>query len=276
MSEVATSTAETPVAATTVEAPAVARAPDGKFAAKPTETAPPAEAGATTEQAATAEPPTEAKEADEPKRNRTRERIDQLTAEKHAAIREAANLKARLAALQQAPTRQVDPNDFEGQQRESFRQVMREEQLTSTASQLAEVQQRAAEAQFRTFQSKVDVARERIPDIDRSLQDFARLPVSEHAAEIIAESDVGAEIAHYLANNPRQAFDIHAMSPAQQGRALAQIEARVSIPTRRTSAAPPPPPMVTGAQAAMAKSPAEMSAAEYIAARKAEWAKGKR
>lgn len=255
--------------------PAVPREPDGKFAPK---TPPVAEPSATPDaEAPKAEALKPDEHKDEPaKRNRAQERIDRITAEKHAAIREATALRQRLEALQQAPRPQIDPNDYDAQQRESMRSVIREEQIGQTAQQYEDAQRRAQQAQVDTFYSKVEAARERIPDLDRSIQEFSRLPVSAHAAEIIAESDVAAEMAHYLATNPREAYDIANMTPAQQGRALARIEQRVSLPTRRTSTAPPPPPIVTGAQAALARTPAEMSAAEYVAHRKQQWAKGGR
>lgn len=267
-------------AATTVDEstkPAPLRAPDGKF----TSSTPPE--GATTEAKvdtpeAPKDPTTEKPEGEEPKRNKvsSHDRINQLTAEKHSAMREAAALRRQLEALQKAPRPQVDPNDYEAQQRENVRGVFREEQAQQTVNQYEQAVQRARAAQVDTFYAKVEGVRERIPDIDRSIQTFSQLPVSDHAAEIIAESDVAAEIAHYLANNPREAFDIYQLSPAQQGRALARIEQRVSLPARRTSSAPPPTPMVTGAQATRQKTPAEESASEYVARRKAEWAKGAR
>lgn len=271
--EAATSTPEG--AATTVdESPkAPVRGPDGKFASAPS---PAPEPGATPEPVTTdpkGDVEDKPEKQDEPKRNRAQERISQLTAEKHAAQRAARDAEQRFAALQrQMQERQTpDPNDYDAVQRESVRGVLQEETARRTADDYQQAVQKARQAQVDAFYAKVDAVRDRIPDIDRSLQTFSTLPVSDHAAEIIADSEVAAEMAHYLANNPREAFDIYQMSPAQQGRALAHIEQRVSIPTRRTTAAPQPPPTVTGAQAARAKSPSEMSAAEYIAMRKAEW-----
>jgi hypothetical protein len=251
-----------------------ARGPDGKFASTP----PAGETGATTEaeapeQAADDEPP---KKDDEPKRNRARERIDQLTAEKHAAIREAQALRQRLAALQQQRPAQIDPDDYDAQQREQFRSVMREEQYGQTAQQYEDAVRRAYEVQAQAFTTKVEAARERIPNIDQSLQTFYQLPVSEHAGEIIAESDYAAEIAHYMAQNPGEAYAIHQMTPAQQGRALARIEAKFNLPTRKISTAPPPPPSVTGAQPARERSPQEMSASEYMEWRQKQWKSGAR
>ncbi len=280
--EAVTSTPEG--AATTVDEspkPAVARGPDGKFAPSAPPPAAP-EPGATTEpiEPKAAGPDAEKTEKDEPKQrpNRVQERISQLTAEKHAAQRAAREAEQRYQALQKQmqERRPVDPNDYDAVQRESVRGVLQEETARRTVDDYQAAVAKARQAQVDAFYTKVEAVRDRIPDIDRSMQQFAQLPVSDHAAEIIAESEVAAEVAHYLANNPREAFDIYQMSPAQQGRALARIEQRVSLPTRRTTAAPPPPPTVTGAQAARAKSPTEMSAAEYIAMRKAEWAKGGR
>ena len=269
-------------AATTVDEstkPGPVRGPDGKFASA---TPPATEPGATTEATADApEPPKETtteKPEGEPKRNRAQERISQLTAEKHAALRTAREAEQRYATLQKEmqERRAPDPNDYDAVQRESVRGVFQEETAKRAVDDYNAAVAKAQQAQYEAFHTKVDAAREKIPEIDRSIEAFSRLPVSNHAAEIIAESEVAAELAHYLANNPREAHDIYQMTPAQQGRALARIEQRVSLPARRTSSAPPPPPMVTGAGASRQKTPTEESAAEYVARRKAEWAKGAR
>lgn len=276
MEDLNTSTPES-VATTPVEstpAPAPVRGPDGKFAS-PAQTPPATEPSATTEPDA---PVNEPEKTEEPKRNRASERINQLTAEKHAAIREAATLRQQIAALQNAPKPQVDPNDYDAVQRENVRGVFREEQVTNAHQQYQSAVQRAQAAQAETFNAKVEAARDRIPDISQTIQVLAspNVPFTEAMFEIVSESDHAAEVAHYLAKNLNEVYDIARMSPAQQGRALARIEAKVNLPTRRTSSAPPPPPTVTGAQAARERSPSEMSAAEYIAMRKAQWAKGGR
>lgn len=252
----------TPPVESTPPAAEPVRGPDGKFASK--EAVSSAETpSATTE---STETETEQPEKDDlPKRNRVSERISQLTAEKHAAIREAAALRSRLEALQRTQPAQVDPNDYEAVQREGMRQVIREETAQQAVEQYGQAVEKARQATIDTFQTKVDAARERIPDIDRSVQDFLRLPVSQHAAEIIAESELSAEIAHYLAHNPGEATRIYQMTPAQQGRELARIESKVSLPVKKTTKAPPPPPTVTGAAPASPKTPATMSTDELQA-----------
>ena len=121
--------------------------------------------------------------------------------------------------------------------------------------------------------TKLEAARERIPDLDDSIRKFAELPVTSEAAEIIAESEKAAEIAHWMGRNPEQAVKISRMSPAMQGRAIAQIESRVSVPPKKQTAAPPPPAKLKPATAPRAKDPSEMTAAEYVEWRKAEWNK---
>ena len=244
-----------------VETPAVARAPDGTFAPKPS----PVDPGATPE--AEGQPQVEAlkdepRKDDPEKRKSAQERINRITAEKHAAMREAAALRQRLEAMHNAPRAQVDPSDYEGQQREQFRSVMREETQQQTASQYQDAVAKAMDATRETFFAKVESVRDRIPDIDQSLQAFARLPLSNDVCELIAESDVAGELAHHLAKNPRIATELQGMTPAQQGRALARIESQLSLPTRRTSSAPPPPPSVTGATAATTRGLSDMSIAD--------------
>lgn len=276
MDEQITSTPEG-AAPTPVETPAIARAPDGKFTSPNPAPTPPAETpSATPEPVAdqSAPEPEKTEKAEEPKRNRVQERISQLTAEKHAAQRAAKEAEQRYLALQKQmqERKPVDPNDYDAVQRESVRGVIQEETAQRIAEDHKSAVAKAQQAQIDAFYAKVEAVRDRIPDIDRSMQAFSQLPVSPHAAEIIAESEVAAEIAHFLANNPREAFDIYQMTPAQQGRALARIEQRVSLPARRTSTAPPPPPSVTGAQAARVKTPAEESALEYLTRRQKELA----
>lgn len=247
----------------------------GRFASTP-----PAEpkADATTETPEEVKAETEEPEKkDEPKRNRVRERIDQLTAEKNAERRRADMLAQQLAKLQQYQPKPVDPDDWDGQQAERFRGVMREEQMQSTAAEFEAAQRRAQEIQYQTFQTKIEEARERIPDIDQAIAVIMspQMPITQDMAELIVESDYTAELTHYLAKNPHEVYSLAQMTPAQQGRALARIEAKFNLPTKRTSTAPPPPPMVTGAQPPRERSPSEMSAAEYVAMRKAQWNGGR-
>ena len=252
------------------------RAPDGKFASQ---TPPAGETGATTEAEATEQTAEKPQEDQQKKKRDNGERFRRMEAEKRDALREAARLRAEIEALRKPPERQVDPDDYDAQQAERFRGVMREERIEETAQKYQQAVQRSLEAQAEAFWAKVDDARERIPDIDQSMAMFRSLPIPNDSCEIIAESDYAAEIAHYLVTSPegrKLAGELAMYSPAKQGRELARIEAKFNLPTRKTSNAPPPPPSVTGAQPARERSPQEMSAAEYMEWRQKQWRSGAR
>lgn len=210
-------------------------------------------------------------EEEKPKKSRFQERIDKLTADKYAAEREARELRDRIARLEGRQRPPVDPDDYEAQEAERFRRVMEEERRYETYEAEQSAVQKAQAARQELFRAKLEAARDRIPDLDQSIQQFAQLPVTPESAEIIADSDKAAEIAHYLGRNPQLAYEIANLSPAMQGRAIAQIESRVSLPPKKVSAAPPPPQTLKPASAPQAKSPEEMTAAEYVEWRKKQW-----
>jgi hypothetical protein len=254
-----------------------ARGPDGKFASQ---TPPDGKTGATTEAEAPERADDEPQEDQQQKKKRDNgERFRRMEAEKREALREAARLRAEIEALRRPPERQVDHDDYDAQQAELFRGVMREERIGEAAQKYQQAVQRSLEVQAQAFWAKVDDARERIPDIDQSMAMFRSLPIPDDSCEIIAESDYAAEIAHYLVTSPegrKLAGELAMYSPAKQGRELARIEAKFNLPTRRTSTAPPPPPSVTGAQPARERSPQEMSASEYMEWRQKQWKSGAR
>lgn len=95
--------------------------------------------------------------------------------------------------------------------------------------------------------------------------------MSDHAADLIAESDKGAEIAYWLGKNPHEATRINHLPPHMQGAEIARIEARLStVSTRKTSNAPTPPPVLNGQTAPGVKDPSSMSMAEYAKWREAQ------
>ena len=130
--------------------------------------------------------------------------------------------------------------------------------------------EQAREARGAAFFSKIEEARATLPDIDQALSVFGSLPVSDAAADIIADSDKAAEIAHYLGRHPAEAMQILRQPAHMQAAALARLEAKLSKPvvSRKTSQAPAPVPTVNGVSSMSSKQLAEMSMDEYIAARK--------
>lgn len=243
----------TPETEVVTEAPAEEAAPDGPLS----------------QEALDGEPEAEAEE--KPKKTRFQERIDKLTADKYAAERESEKLRERISRLETRERPEVDPDDYEAVENDRLRRVFEETEKARYNEDAHDAATNAQQARQELFRAKLDAARDRIPDLQESVQAFAQLPVTPESAEIIADSDKAAELAHYLGKNPTVAFEISRMTPVNQGRAIAQIEHKVTLPAKRVSQAPPPIPQLKPASAPQSKSPSEMSAAEYVAMRTAEW-----
>jgi hypothetical protein len=145
----------------------------------------------------------------------------------------------------------------------NYRHVSRESAKEDISEELQAARAEVAQARFSTFSAKAEAAAERMPGL---VEKFCALPVvSDQVADFVAESDKGAEVAYYLAENAAEATRLSRLPPYQQGVALARIEARLqAAPTvRKASTTPPPPPKLPGASSTIAKSPSEMSQAEY-------------
>lgn len=213
------------------------------------------------EQKADSEPKDEGK----PKRSASG-RISELYAQKRtaeaeaiSARQEADRLRGELERLNQA---RQDPNTpFEDQEALRLRQAVKAERQEQAAAE-AEYKARVA-MQRRTdaFYERVDAVRDRLPDFDTVVD--GTLPITDFAADLIAESEYGPQIAYHLGKNRTEAVRIANLPPHLQGAAIARIEAQVSVPMRKVSQAPPPPPKLNGGSSPGAKDPADMSPAEY-------------
>ena len=93
--------------------------------------------------------------------------------------------------------------------------------------------------------------------------------ITHMMAEALMESDVGIDVAYYLATHVKESAEIAKLPPMQQIRALYDLEAKVSQPKAApVSKAPPPVKPVRGGSASASKPVSEMSMAEYYAYRK--------
>jgi hypothetical protein len=213
-------------------------------------------------------------ESDAPKKPKPTfsERISQITAmrkqaeaERSIALREVERLQKELETMRGAPT---DQQSFEQQDANRVREVLKEEKLAEKQAELSNRDSFIKEARQAAFVAKAEAALERMPDL---LEKFSNVPVSEAAAEIIAESDKAAEIAYYLGNNPKEAHEIARLPAHLQGARIARIEARLSAApqVRKVSQAPTPPARLSGASSPGVKDPGSMSMEDYAKWRKA-------
>jgi hypothetical protein len=205
-------------------------------------------------------------EQKEKPRTRFQDRIDELTAKSRGLEREKRDLLAEVTRLREQNSPPPPHASLEEQDEYRLRKVVREEradQLEQQARRLADVE---VQTTYEKFATKAQAVADRIPDLLERFSDPA-LPVSKLMGEFVADSEKGAEIAHFLAENPSESARIKNLSDAQQGIALARLEARLGVapPIRKVSTAPNPPPTVTGNNSSASRDPEEMSPGEYIA-----------
>lgn len=104
------------------------------------------------------------------------------------------------------------------------------EKATSTP---AAAEAEAADKKLRdTYNERVEQAREKYPDYDDVVNDPANV-FTDFMADQIMESDVGPDMAYYLAEHRDEAMKIAGMTEIQAAKELGKIEARLS------AAAPP-------------------------------------
>lgn len=147
-------------------------------------------------------------------------------------------------------------------------------QAVAKTSKKAEEQQQQQTAQQRaaTVQANLNkrmaAASEKYDDFEDVVMSDD-LPISPAMAEIIAESDLGGELAYHLGKNKAEAARIAALSPLAAARAMGLIEAKLAAaPAPEVSKAPEPPTPV-GNRSAVSKDPDKMSVEEWR-----EWREG--
>lgn len=203
---------------------------------------------------------------EEKPRRRASERISELYARQRSAEaetvmarQEVARLQSELARISQARNHPDMPLEQADGLR--MREAVKAERLEQLAVEADYKAQAARQHRVAAFQERVQEVKDRLPDFDQVFND--RVEVSEIAADLIADSEYGPQIAYHLGKNPSEAARIARLPPHLQGREIARIEASVSIPVRKVSSAPPPTQRLGGGSSPGAKDPADMSQAEY-------------
>lgn len=136
----------------------------------------------------------------------------------------------------------------------------------------AEAAEKARQGQLlESYREQAQEAKERYADFDQVVA-VAMNPtiVSQDLSLLVLESDRSADIAYHLGKNPALALQLSQMPPIMAARELGRLEAALSVPAPKTqSNAPAPINPVTGKGATAAKSPDQMSLAEFAAWRAA-------
>jgi hypothetical protein len=129
----------------------------------------------------------------------------------------------------------------------------------------------------RKFYARVNKVADKLPDYQEVIRS-ADLSLQTPVLEAIKESDIGPEIAYFLAKNPSEAERIAAMgSMSSAVREIGKIEAKLSEtppptqkPTKQVTLAPEPIKPTGGNTAPTKKDYGEMSVEEYMKQRTSE------
>lgn len=200
---------------------------------------------------ATAEEPAPQEDPDDkPRRPNQRERMRRRIM---AMSTEIDSLRSQLDESQKARGSEQAPKeaDFNGDyiawqtalNAHNSRQAVREEFAEQSKRDLAQRQERLNRETLEEFQERVDEIRPRLPDYDRVLETFQQKGGSfaPHVRDALLQSDVGAELAYYLASNPGIATALNQMLPIQAHLEIGSLRSKVEVakPKKQTTAPQP-------------------------------------
>ena len=188
--------------------------------------------------------------------NAVQKRIDQLTYEKHEALRKAEQLEARLAEVETkaveserpARPRRQDYEDENGEVNEDKYQDAQDdyqEKLADWREKKKEAGTRATKVEqgkinlASTFKTKTELLKDKYPDIDEVINRPVFTPAMQVA---LFESEAGAEICYYLGKNESEAMRIGNLTDSQVLKEIGKLELKFSngLLGKKTTGAPKP------------------------------------
>lgn len=206
-------------------------------------------------------------EGDTPKPGKSsyKERLGQLTKQKHEANAEVERLRAENEALRAAKSgesakpekkgvdnEEPNPDDFEygivdpkyvaalashmADQRVAAALKSRDENV-----RLSEAERQAAE-RSQKYEERAAAVAEKHEDFFEKVVEGAeanKWALSNHLGPLLEESEHGPEAAYFLASNPEKSREIAKMHPLQQAKWLGEFEARQGQPTSEGSGKTP-------------------------------------
>jgi len=186
-------------------------------------------------------------------------RIGELTREKYEARREAETRAEELAQLREQLARQQQGDTTEQPRGDVQTLVQREAERI------------VAERSFNDACNKVyATGKSEFPDFDKAVANLQLVGVSREFLELTATADAGAKLLHHLGTDLDEAARIASLPPLQMARELTRLEIKLGqTQAKPTSNAPAPLTLVNGTKGG-AKSPSEMTDAEFAKWRKSQ------
>ena len=147
------------------------------------------------------------------------------------------------------------------------------------AKQTTQIEQRT-----QTFREREKAFAAKAPEYQAKVYGGDTVPISDAMAALITESEIGPEVAFYLANNLDTARQLYELPPIQAAREIGKLEAKLSAkPVAATvtpivpkvSQAPPPPAKIEAEEPEVERDPEKMSDAQFAKWRRRQIAQRK-
>jgi hypothetical protein len=179
-----------------------------------------------------------------PNRTSAKERIAELTRQKHEAQQRAAQAEAKLKAYEQpAPKRADFGDDDDAYQTERAKWAAKAARGDEAKHEADSAKTEADAAKAEAWSAQRAEISERHPDFDETIKAVPPSIFTEAVANAILESEMAADVAYVLAKDLTRAKKFAALPPLQQGREIGRIESEIAASTpkpRKISSAPPP------------------------------------
>lgn len=158
------------------------------------------------------------------------------------ALRVQRQTEAQLREAQAARVAQTPPQRDDFRDDDAYAQAHLDHLAAKRAEEIIRERERAQKAEQRaeTFMEKAEKASERYQDFHAVVSNPS-LPINEHMAEFIAESEIGADVAYFLGKNLVKAAQIAKMSPVGATRELTRLEAEIAAKPKATPSNAPEP-----------------------------------
>jgi ElaB/YqjD/DUF883 family membrane-anchored ribosome-binding protein len=228
--------------------------------------------------------PAEAPAGERP--SRARERIEELAAERRAALEYGEFWRKRFEESQQTQQSQLpaQPQEEPRPKRADFEDddawadaltTWTDKRATQKAEQAAvarfakEQEQSRLRTQQSTFATRAESFVEKHPDFQVAISNPAMTFMNGEFLGVIMESEKGPELAYHIAKSPELVAKLARQTNSQRLATLGRIEAELSrpLPPPKVSSAPPPPSPI-GSGPSTVNDLSKMSDSEWWSARK--------
>lgn len=205
-------------------------------------------------------------DAESRRKQRNRERWQNMKREHSEALERARRAEAEVAKIRTAKpdySQYTDPGEELAARTANH---IRSQQVGDYERQAQEDRARADRAMAEAWHMHRVEMSEQHPDFDAKV---AQTPIHDRAIPFIVNSENGGEVAYWLANNLEKAAQLKVQfetDPASALIELGRIEARLTVPeAKRVSAAPKPAATLAGGSSPMGFDPRSASVDDFAA-----------